>query len=236
MTCVPAPACEAALTQATALWPTRNRATDGICAGPNHHPVDPNFDEHAVGEAFDLTHDPMAGCDTYRLAEQLRERNDPRVKYVISNRQIWNPTVEPWHWRPYGGPDPHTSHVHVSILHNARDDVSRWWYPYGGEDEMVLGCFVPWDVPDDPTLAPMLKVEQPVPGSLVVTSYDGAKMDPPFDPHTRPGDAVVAGKFQRTYGDIVGAPITVQVISDVHGSYVAVGTSAGAVYRIARKP
>lgn len=121
-----APAARAALTEATLLWPDRNRASDGIIgdaahsAGSDHR--DPDGDGYA--EAFDLTHDPEHGVDCHVLSLWLMA--DPRVKYIIFNRRIWNPSVSP-HWRPYSGASPHTHHMHVSLKDSARDDIRPWW-------------------------------------------------------------------------------------------------------------
>lgn len=125
--CIPAPACQAALRQASELWPTRSRASDGICASDDHNRQNPNSD-HATGNAFDLTHDPGAGVDNDLLAEDLKESGDTRIKYVIWNRRIWNPSITP-HWRTYSGNNPHTKHMHVSIHAAARGHTAPWWSP-----------------------------------------------------------------------------------------------------------
>jgi hypothetical protein len=118
----PAPACRAALNQATEQFPQRTRASDGIMCDAAH----PSTSDHCSGNAFDLTNDPSHGCDAHALVEQLKQRRDPRVKYIISNRRIWNPTKSSA-WRQYDGPNPHTKHAHVSILQTARQDTSPWW-------------------------------------------------------------------------------------------------------------
>ena len=72
-----------------------------------------------VVTACDITNDPPGGCDAGALAEALRGSNDPRVKYVIWNRQIANSAamngLPPWTWRPYTGTNPHDHHVHLSV-------------------------------------------------------------------------------------------------------------------------
>lgn len=83
--------------------------------------------DHNDGNAFDLTHDPANGCDAHRLVHELVARRDPRVKYVISNRQIWSTLLAAKGWRPYSGSNPHTKHAHVSITWAARGDTSPWW-------------------------------------------------------------------------------------------------------------
>ena len=38
--------------------------------------------------ALDITHDPKSGCDAGVIAEVLIASRDPRIKYIIWNRQI----------------------------------------------------------------------------------------------------------------------------------------------------
>lgn len=125
----PAPVCKAALAEATRLWPNRSRASDGIVADPNHSPssdhADPDRDGYA--EAFDLTHDPSAGCDAHALVRAAVARRDRRIKLAISNGRIWSAARAAEGWRPYSGPNPHTRHAHVSTADAARDDTSPWW-------------------------------------------------------------------------------------------------------------
>jgi hypothetical protein len=56
------------------------------------------------------------------------------VKYIISNRRIFNPSVS-LAWRTYTGSNPHDHHMHVSILSTARDDTHAWWDGYGNRQE-----------------------------------------------------------------------------------------------------
>lgn len=81
-----------------------------------------------VVTAFDITHDPRSGVDTYRMAEAMRKARDPRVKYVISNGRIYHFQKEPWVWRKYGGSNRHDKHVHVSVREQKKfyDDVAPW--------------------------------------------------------------------------------------------------------------
>jgi len=131
MGCTPAPTCKAMLAEATRIAPIRSRASDGICASPQHSGQNPTSD-HELGNAADLTHDPARGCDAHTWVEKLRERvlagTERRVKYIISRRRIFNPAISPA-WRNYTGSNPHTKHAHVSILTWARNDVSPWWNP-----------------------------------------------------------------------------------------------------------
>lgn len=140
-----AASCKAALAEATRRWPDRNRAADGTIGDAahaartsDHNPDDQtsndNRDADHVHEvhAFDLSHDPAHGCDCNVLAEHVRSRVlaglETRVAYVIWDRRIFNPAVSP-DWRPYTGADPHTGHIHCSILYSdsAENDTSDWW-------------------------------------------------------------------------------------------------------------
>lgn len=125
--CVPAPAAKDALAEATRRWPNRLKASDGICPSAAHSLTNPTSD-HERGMAFDLTHDPANGVDAHALVQKLKDRNDPRVKYIISNRRIWNPTISP-EWRSYYGSNPHEKHAHVSLRDNAREAQGLWWEP-----------------------------------------------------------------------------------------------------------
>jgi hypothetical protein len=121
----PAPACKRALADATAKWPSRSRASDGIM-GDAAHQLRPS--DHNLGNAVDVTHDPGAGCDGTLLAELAL--TDDRVTYVIWNRRIKSRARAAEGWRPYTGTNPHTHHVHISIDAAKRVDARPWpWAP-----------------------------------------------------------------------------------------------------------
>lgn len=131
--CIPATTCKIALTEADFFWPNRNKASDGICGDEAHQK---RKSDHNDGNAFDLTHDPFNGLDTYSLSEQLRLSGDTRIKYVISFERIWNPSISS-NWRKYSGANPHTKHMHVSIHSSARNSKASWW-----------ARFIPKELPD----------------------------------------------------------------------------------------
>jgi hypothetical protein len=85
-----------------------------------------------VVTAMDITHDPTGGCDAGALADALLASRDPRIKYVIFNRRIASHqpkgAAAPFQWRPYGGSNPHTQHVHISVrdVKTAYDSVDPW--------------------------------------------------------------------------------------------------------------
>lgn len=130
MTCVPAPACRIALAEATQIAPRRSKASDGICARPEHTAANPTSD-HETGDAFDLTHDPDNGCDVDALFDQIIARRDPRVKYLIWQRKILRsydkPGIPAWTWTTYTGSNPHVKHGHVSILPGTRNISATWF-------------------------------------------------------------------------------------------------------------
>lgn len=69
--------------------------------------------DHNTGDALDIG---ITGTDQgEQIAQKLiKEAQDKNIKYIIWNKQIWNPSVSN-SWRPYNGDNPHTTHVHVSF-------------------------------------------------------------------------------------------------------------------------
>lgn len=112
------------------MAPGRSKVSDGSIGDAAHsaRTSDHNPDNGWV-DAIDITHDPGNGMDIHGLLRQLAARGDRRVKYLISNRQIHNPSRgdPPGRWRPYSGSNPHTRHGHISILNSGRVDMSPWW-------------------------------------------------------------------------------------------------------------
>src|SRR6185295_13550941 len=116
--------------QVNAQWPQRSKDSDGSVGDTSHsaRKSDHNPDEHGVVHAIDITHDPRNGFDSYKFADMLLRRQDPRISYVISNRRIGSgPSgIDPGKWRPYSGKNPHDHHVHISIVASRQDDVTPW--------------------------------------------------------------------------------------------------------------
>ena len=125
--------CRQALRDATARWGGRSRASDGIIGDARHKA---RKSDHNLGNAFDLTHDPVNGVDCEQLSRLVI--NDPRVTYVIWNRQIYNRDRASEGWRKYNGANPHTHHMHVSIAEVSRDDTSPWVWSPGQRDPYSL--------------------------------------------------------------------------------------------------
>lgn len=131
-----APCLDQLLHEINTLAPNRSKAADGSIGDTAHSArrSDHNPDVRGIVHARDFTHDPAHGADMNVLSEEVKR--DPRVKYVIWNRRIWNPSVSR-SWRPYTGTNPHNHHMHVSVLSGERfeNDVSPWLD--GQEDEMT---------------------------------------------------------------------------------------------------
>lgn len=122
--CTCAPACKQALTDATARWPQRNRASDGCCGDAAHaaRVSDHNPNARGFATAFDLTNDPVNGPDINAWLYLLSA--DPRIKYMIFNHRIWKP--DDLGWRPYHGANGHEKHLHISIYSKSTHDLRPW--------------------------------------------------------------------------------------------------------------
>lgn len=118
--------------QINALAPNRSKISDGWIGDPAHAARASDHNPNATGvvTALDVTHDPAHGFDSWKFAEMLRLRRDPRIKYVISNGRIFAgpPGPSPWQWRTYTGSNKHSHHVHVSVIGSisAYDNVAPW--------------------------------------------------------------------------------------------------------------
>jgi hypothetical protein len=118
------PAAIAVLRQATALFPKRNKASDGLLPSAAHVKASPNSD-HNTGLAVDLTHDPKNGVDCEFIFEKLKE--DDRVDYLIHKGKIWSRARRAEGNRVYTGSNPHNKHLHISIRSSHANDTSAWF-------------------------------------------------------------------------------------------------------------
>ena len=136
--------------QVNVIAPNRSRAADGLVGDEAHQGTNSDHNPHyvpGVGSeivtALDLTHDPAGGFDSYKFADNLRIHRDRRIKYVISNRRIFSSYASgsraAWAWGPYGGSDPHTNHVHVSVLDAPISDTRTPWNLEGFGPDMTPG-------------------------------------------------------------------------------------------------
>lgn len=134
--------------QVDVIAPRRSRASDGLVGDSAHQGTNSDHNPHYVAgvgsnivTALDLTHDPAHGFDSYRFAEVLRQARDRRIKYVISNRRIFSSYASgnraAWAWGPYTGSDPHTNHVHTSVLDAPISDTRTPWNLEGFAADMT---------------------------------------------------------------------------------------------------
>jgi hypothetical protein len=119
------PAAIAVLRQATAISPSRKKASDGLLPSAAHINQSPNSD-HNTGYAVDLTHDPKHGIDCFDIFEKLKE--DERVNYLIFQGKIWSKEKAKQGNRVYSGSNPHNKHLHISINDGMGKDTSPWFW------------------------------------------------------------------------------------------------------------
>lgn len=121
--------------QVNAKFPNRSKASDGTIGDESHQTRDSDHNpwvrardsegrEIGIVTALDITNDPKNGVNSEALAQALKASRDPRLKYVISNRKIWNPSISD-EWRPYNGTNPHDHHCHISVKSDAAHYDSR---------------------------------------------------------------------------------------------------------------
>lgn len=108
-----------------AKWPNRDKTSDGWIGDERHRRTrsEHNPDARGCVHAIDVDRD---GIDPMLLVTTAI--NDPRTWYVIWNRRIYSRSsgFKPRH---YTGRNPHTAHIHISILltRAAETDVTPWF-------------------------------------------------------------------------------------------------------------
>lgn len=119
------PAAIAVLRQATAIAPSRMKASDGLLPSNAHLKQSPTSD-HNTGFAVDLTHDPKHKIDCDDIFQKLKE--DKRVKYLIFKGKIWSKERASEGDREYTGSNKHNKHLHISIEEDMGKDTSPWFW------------------------------------------------------------------------------------------------------------
>jgi hypothetical protein len=133
------PSAIAVLKQATAFWPKRNKAADGLLPSKAHIKQNPNSD-HNSGLAVDLTHDPANGVDCKDIFNKLK--SDLRVKYLIHAGRIY----QDGHENNYSGPNKHNHHLHISIKPEYVNSDHNW-FGWMGEVPQVKKPIFPKPLP-----------------------------------------------------------------------------------------
>lgn len=123
-------------------WPHRSKASDGTIGDLAHaaRPSDHNPNPAGVVRAFDVTAD---GIDADAFAERIRVLGSVGHRALRDGGVvIWDRRLASgpsgWKWRHYGGANPHTKHVHVSVGRQSGDYDSpdRWELETDPEDFM----------------------------------------------------------------------------------------------------
>lgn len=88
--------------------------TNGIAGDAAHKQRD---SDHNTMDAIDIVN---FGDKSSSIIADLQK--DGNVKYVIFNKQIWNPKEG---WKPYTGKNPHKDHIHVSYKDDGITEVKK---------------------------------------------------------------------------------------------------------------
>lgn len=147
------------LAQVNAIAPHRSKISDGWLGDAAHQGrvSDHNPDASGIVRAIDITDDPGGGMDALWLREALRKGRDPRLKYVISEGQMFSAyatSAHPaWTWRTYSGTNAHHQHVHVSVIAGTAGDRAGSWALARDLGSAVRPPITP-DVPEDDDMTP----------------------------------------------------------------------------------
>lgn len=120
--------------QLNEAFPKRSKASDGgigdtahASRSSDHNPWLEDAKGKGIVTARDFTHDPKTGIDCQWLADTLVKNKDPRIKYIIWNKQICSST-KGWEWRSYKGVNAHQHHLHLSVNPDPKYyDSTRQW-------------------------------------------------------------------------------------------------------------
>lgn len=124
------------LAQLNEFAPQRSKASDGSIGDAAHASRESDHNPHfyLAGQRYvtarDFTHDPsLDGLNCHELAAALVRGRDQRVKYIIWDRRICSGGEgrAPWAWRDYTGSNPHTKHLHLSVVADARSLARISW-------------------------------------------------------------------------------------------------------------
>lgn len=131
-------------------WPQRSKRSDGTIGDAAHSArrSEHNPDGLGIVRAIDIT---AAGIQPMTLVQAAI--GDPRVHYVIFNRQIWS-RAHGWRPRRYTGANSHTQHVHISIRNATAERASAAVRAAAAADTS------PWGIasagtPPPPTIDPL---------------------------------------------------------------------------------
>lgn len=121
------------------VWPDRDRRTDGWIGDAAHQAQvsDHNPDARGIVHAIDIDID---GVDANTILNAVL-RDEMPTNYVVYNRRIWKRSNY-WEDRNYTGSNPHTDHIHVSILYgDSHESGEIHWglVDLGGGYDVIVG-------------------------------------------------------------------------------------------------
>jgi hypothetical protein len=115
--------------QINEAFPARDKESDGSIGDTAHAARKSDHNPNAAGvvTAIDVDRDFNDGHDGRELVSALVASEDPRIKYIIFERQI-SESGNVTRWAPYFGKNAHNHHVHISVSANSKlyDDPSPW--------------------------------------------------------------------------------------------------------------
>ncbi|WP_432976490.1 hypothetical protein [Dactylosporangium sp. CA-233914] len=130
----------------------------GLIGDAAHDPTSDHTPHNFAGwgnqivTAADFPNRPGLGLDAHKVLEDIRRSRDARVKYGISNGQMFSSYgvrgYNAWTWRPYNpaNGDRHFTHGHLSVVGDARADGTQPWQTIGAaqargtEDDDEMGA------------------------------------------------------------------------------------------------
>lgn len=127
-----------------ARWPGRDTTSDGVLGDSSHQARksdhNPAWDEPepftGIVRATDRDVDRWPAYEVRDfIISRCRSGAEKRLWYVINDRTIWSHTYG-WMPRPYDGDNPHTGHIHFSLMHDMSNfDDSPWLDSFGGDED-----------------------------------------------------------------------------------------------------
>lgn len=122
--------------QVNAMWPDRDRASDGTIGDMAHSQRTSDHNPNAAGvvTAMDIDRElggqpdgSNDGPTVAILVAKLQAGRDPRIKYLIWNAQTTVPG-DITRWKPYHGANAHKHHCHISVSSSPKlyDDDREW--------------------------------------------------------------------------------------------------------------
>jgi hypothetical protein len=221
------------LEQVNQMAPGRSKASDGAIGDPRHQSRNSDHNPWVIDgnvgvvTARDFTHDPRNGCDAQKIADSIVASRDPRMKYIIWNRQICNSKTQPWTWRRYTGANPHNKHVHISVLpEKAKYDSRADWQLTQTPLERMAMAFAARTI-EDIEVAWGKKVSAPFKHKVVEISAE-------LDIDTNYLMAAMAFESARTFSANIENPYSgaVGLIQFMPGTARGLGTSTAALKRM----